>query len=117
MRATGVTPIPAGMRAAMTPTSWRPGCPVALGDLRVVRVSHWDFEGRVRTGTLIVHRDAASAVVTAMRTLYRARFLEGMDTAQSVREASLRVLRRRREAAVSTHPYFWAAFVAAGDWR
>jgi len=62
-----VTPIPAGMRAAMTPTSWRPGCPVTLDDLRVVRVSHWDFGGGVRTGTLIVNRDAASDV-------YRARF-------------------------------------------
>jgi hypothetical protein len=47
---------------------------VALGDLRVVQVSHWDFDGRVRTGTLIVHRDAASDIVSAMRTLYRERF-------------------------------------------
>jgi len=52
-----------------------------------------------------------------MRHLYEARFGEGMDTAESVREASLRVLKRRREAGESTHPFYWAAFVAAGDWR
>jgi len=52
-----------------------------------------------------------------MRHLYEARFGEGKDTAESVREASLRVLNRRREAGESTHPFYWAAFVAAGDWR
>jgi D-alanyl-D-alanine carboxypeptidase len=69
-----VAPIPPAMRAAMTPTSWRAGCPVSLDDLRVVRVSHWDFDGRVRTGTLIVNREVAGDVVTVMRTLFRARF-------------------------------------------
>jgi len=52
-----------------------------------------------------------------MRNLYEARFTEGRDTAVSVREASLRVLKRRREDGESTHPFYWAAFVAAGDWR
>jgi len=52
-----------------------------------------------------------------MRNLYEARFVEGRDTAESVREASLRVLKRRREAGESTHPFYWAAFVAAGEWR
>jgi CHAT domain-containing protein len=27
------------------------------------------------------------------------------------------VLNTRREAGESTHPFYWAAFVAAGDWR
>jgi len=40
-----------------------------------------------------------------------------METAAAVREASLRVLRRRREAGESTHPFYWGAFVAAGDWN
>ena len=29
----------------------------------------------------------------------------------------LTVLRDRRATGQSTHPFFWAAFVAAGDWR
>ena len=52
-----------------------------------------------------------------MRALYEARLLEGMATAEAVREASLTVLRERRARRESTHPFCWAAFVAAGDWR
>ncbi len=69
-----VTPIPADARARMTPSVWRPGCPVGLDELRWVRVRHWGFDGRVHTGTVVVNEDAASDVVTAMRTLFAARF-------------------------------------------
>jgi len=58
----------------MTGVSWRPGCPVALDDLRLVRTSHYGFGGRIRTGRLIVHRDVASDVVTVLRRLFAARF-------------------------------------------
>ncbi|MEW6581879.1 MAG: M15 family metallopeptidase [Actinomycetota bacterium] len=69
-----VRPLSAAQRAAMTPSVWRPGCPVGLGDLRAVRMRHWGFDGRVRTGTLVVHRDAAAVVVTVFRRLFAARF-------------------------------------------
>jgi CHAT domain-containing protein len=46
--------------------------------------------------------------------LYRAR-LDGRSTAEAVRAADLAVLEARRKAKVSTHPFFWGAFVAAGD--
>jgi len=52
-----------------------------------------------------------------MKALYEARLEKGLDTAESVRDASLTVLGRRREAGESTHPFYWGAFVAAGDWR
>lgn len=52
-----------------------------------------------------------------MRVLYEARFSEGRDTADSVRRASLRVLEARRSRGDSLAPFYWAAFVAAGDWR
>jgi CHAT domain-containing protein len=52
-----------------------------------------------------------------MTALYEARLKHGRSTAASVREASLSVLNRRREAGESTHPFFWGAFVATGDWR
>lgn len=60
-------------RAGMTPSVWRPGCPVSLGSLRALRVSHIDFRGRLRTGTIVVHRDVAGEVVDVMRRLYVAR--------------------------------------------
>jgi hypothetical protein len=58
----------------MTPTSWRSGCPVRIRDLRYVAVSHWGFDGSIRTGELIVHEDVARDVVTVFRKLYKARF-------------------------------------------
>ena len=52
-----------------------------------------------------------------MRALYEGRLVQGLDTADAVREASLSVLRSRRARQQSTHPFYWAGFVAAGDWR
>jgi CHAT domain-containing protein len=52
-----------------------------------------------------------------MKELYTARFMEGRTTAESVREAGLGMLQRRRDEGESTHPFYWGAFVAAGDWR
>jgi CHAT domain-containing protein len=52
-----------------------------------------------------------------MGYLYRARLEEKKDTAESVRAASLAVLEERRAKGESTHPFYWGAFVAAGDWR
>jgi CHAT domain-containing protein len=52
-----------------------------------------------------------------MRELYQARLTNGATTDQAVATASIAMLRERRSARQSTHPFFWAAFVAAGDWR
>ena len=58
----------------MTGVSWRQGCPVALRDLRLLTLSHWGFDGQVRSGRLIVHRDVARELVQVFRDLYAARF-------------------------------------------
>jgi hypothetical protein len=70
----GISALTTKERAAMTPSVWHRGCPVSLNSLRMVRVSHWDFSGRVRTGRLVVNRDAAADVVAIMRDLYAAKF-------------------------------------------
>jgi hypothetical protein len=54
----------------MTPTSWRPGCPVHIRDLRLLTVTHWGFDGAVHTGKLVVHEDAAVEIRRVMRRLY-----------------------------------------------
>ena len=51
-----------------------------------------------------------------MRSLYEGRG-EGLTTAEAVQRASLATLRERRANAKSTRPFYWGAFVAAGDWR
>ena len=52
-----------------------------------------------------------------MGALYEARLGRGLSTADAVREASLQMLQQRRARGLTTHPFYWAAFVAAGDWR
>jgi CHAT domain-containing protein len=52
-----------------------------------------------------------------MRALYAARFERNRSTADAVHEASAALLRDRRSKGLGTHPFYWAAFVAAGDWR
>jgi CHAT domain-containing protein/tetratricopeptide (TPR) repeat protein len=70
-------------------------------------------------GTVIMSlwpvEDASTA--SWMRRLYEARFSQHKDTASAVRDASIGLLRERRDRRESTHPAFWAGFVAAGDWR
>jgi CHAT domain-containing protein len=51
-----------------------------------------------------------------MRELYRARFAENQETISAIRSASLSVLEHRRRTGASTHPHYWAAFVATGGW-
>ena len=61
--------IDATTRERMTGVSWHRGCPVGFGDLRLLSVSHWGFDGRRHRGRLVVNRDAAAAMLTAMRSL------------------------------------------------
>jgi hypothetical protein len=61
-------------RERMTGVSWRPGCPVGLADLRLLRVRHWGFDGDVHRGRLVLHRDVAKGMLGVMRRLFRLRF-------------------------------------------
>jgi tetratricopeptide (TPR) repeat protein/CHAT domain-containing protein len=49
--------------------------------------------------------------------LYRARLDAGLDSASSAWLATKQLLEQRRLSRLSTNPFYWAAFVAAGDWR
>ena len=73
-----------------------------------------DFEliGKRRT------RNAPSEIVDRAYLHYREGRLERhLSTSDAVRDASLRILQSRRAAGQSIHPFYWAAFVAAGDWK
>jgi len=66
--------IDAAQAKRMTGVSWRAGCPVALRDLRLLTMTHVRFDGRTRTGRLIVHEDVARDVLGVFRRLYAAKF-------------------------------------------
>ncbi len=60
------------LRARMT--SWRPGCPVPLRRLRVLKFNRWGFDGELRRGWLIVNEYQSRPVLRVMRKLFDARF-------------------------------------------
>ena len=52
-----------------------------------------------------------------MYSLYQARLRLGLGTADAVHHAHTTVLAARRARGESTHPFYWAGFVSAGDWH
>jgi len=58
------------LRGRMSGVSWHRGCPVGFAGLRLLRVSHWGFDGEVYRGRLVVNRDQAAAMLTVMRKLF-----------------------------------------------
>ena len=53
---------------------WHKGCPVGLSGLRLLKVSHYDFQGHTRTGQLVVNKAAVPPLSRAFRRLYAIRF-------------------------------------------
>ncbi|HUZ03068.1 MAG TPA: M15 family metallopeptidase, partial [Thermomicrobiaceae bacterium] len=73
--AAAINPVSDSQQRAMLATgSWRTGCPVSIGALRVLDLSYWGFDGGVHTGQLMVNADVAQPVVQAFRLLFAARY-------------------------------------------
>jgi hypothetical protein len=70
----GVFRIGPELRSRIVWRSWHPGCPVPIEDLRHVQVSYWSFQGKVRTGPLIVHEKVAEDILWVFRRLFGAGF-------------------------------------------
>jgi hypothetical protein len=69
-----VKPLSAPLRAQLTGRFWRPGCPVALSQLRLLTVTHWGFDRRPHTGQLVVNGEVAAPLAKVFRRLYKLRF-------------------------------------------
>ncbi len=66
--------------AAQLFASWEPGCPVDVGDLRILTMSHWGYDGKVRNGKLVVAAVQVGAVTKVFQILYDAQFpIERME--------------------------------------
>jgi D-alanyl-D-alanine carboxypeptidase len=70
----GVFRIWPALRRKLIGRNWTPGCPVPIENLRLVRVSYWNFRGEVATGPLVLHEMVADDVLWVFRKLFRARF-------------------------------------------
>lgn len=81
LAATAALAAPPAFSGTISPVRWselrhsyRAGCPVGPQDLRTLGLTYWGFDGRARTGRLVVHRRVATDVVLVFRRLYTARF-------------------------------------------
>jgi hypothetical protein len=60
--------------------SWRPGCPVAPADLRLLSIPYVGFDGATHVGELVVHHEVADDIVDVFARLYTAGFpIERME--------------------------------------
>ncbi len=72
--------IPQEVKELMQGRSYKEGCPVALEDLRYITVLHWDYEGMVQTGHMVVHYKLAEELVDIFKELYNEMFpIERME--------------------------------------
>ncbi len=51
-------------------TTWHAGCPVPPEDLRRLTLTYLDFDGKTRTGTMIVNKDLSAEVLRIFRSLF-----------------------------------------------
>ena len=70
-----VEPLPQPVRAQLKQGGfWHKGCPVSLSGLRLLTVTHRDFQGRARQGQLVVNASAAHPLASVFARLYELRF-------------------------------------------
>jgi hypothetical protein len=55
-------------------SSWRPGCPVAVEELRALTVRHHALDGGSTDGVLVVHRDHVERLVGVFSAIYESGF-------------------------------------------
>jgi len=87
-------PVVSRVRAKDLPHTWRPGCPVAPSGLRAIRMSFWDYRGRLQRGTLIgaswVTQDYLAVFRRAFETKFRIKKMYPADRYGGVDERAMR---------------------------
>ncbi|MBS0634595.1 MAG: M15 family metallopeptidase [Verrucomicrobia bacterium] len=72
--------VPPAVAELMTGLSWKEECPVPIKDLSYISVSHWDYDGYVRVGHMIVHAQLADELIEIFAELFLHRFpIERME--------------------------------------
>jgi hypothetical protein len=67
-------PIRGHVKERMVGSSWHRGCPVGLGDLRLLRVTYWGFDDRAHNGRLVVNKRFDDQIIAVMTRLYHLRY-------------------------------------------
>jgi CHAT domain-containing protein len=97
------------------------GCDTGVGDIKdgegVLGLRRAFQEAGARTLIASLWAVDDQAARQWMTALYSARFIDRRSIAEAIRQADQRQLAARRAAHQSTHPLYWAGFLAVGDWR
>lgn len=67
-------PIPDNVFTRMQGKSFGKGCTTKRSDLRYLRISHWDFNGKEQVGEMVCNKKIAEALLDIFRELYKARY-------------------------------------------
>ena len=67
-------PIAGKVRERIVGSSWHRGCPVGLGDLRLLRVTYWGFDDQPHNGRLVVNARYDRQMIAVMKRLYKLRY-------------------------------------------
>jgi hypothetical protein len=80
--------------------TWRPGCPVGRTDLRRLQIGYVDFDGDVRRGSIVAHRDSVVDLAEIFTALFDARFpIERMEPVERYGGDVVRSLRANNTSA------------------
>jgi hypothetical protein len=78
-----VSTVPPAIERRLRGSTWRPGCPVPISALRLLRFNHLGFDGTVKRGRIIVNASVAEDVLWVFRQLFGAGFpLKRVDLAR-----------------------------------
>lgn len=62
------------IKSMMTKKIWQDDCPVPLGKLRLLTISHYDFSNQLQQGQIIVHEKLAESGLIIFRELFNLKF-------------------------------------------
>jgi hypothetical protein len=112
-----ISPLPAPLAAEMRGTTWKPGCPVPLSDLSLLRFNYWGFDGEVKRGPMVVNASVGPDVLWVFGRLFEAQFpLKRVGLTREFKESRLETdpnTRRSVTASFNCRPVVTPA--GAGD--
>ena len=90
--------------------TWNPESPIPLKNLRYVTVSHYDLDGNVQQGELVIHEQAEADLLYIFEKLFEAKFpIESMKLVDEFNGSDLESMRANNSSA------FYARKVAGAD--
>ena len=74
VRAVAAPSVSGPLTASDVPHSWRAGCPVGPAQLRMLRINHWGFDGRIKRGAIVLRAGEVRAVTKVLKAAFAREF-------------------------------------------